>query len=68
MAMVYIWKVVEVAYFGTADPDHDVREAPLGMLVPTWALVVATYYFGVDASLTTGVATRAAETLLGVAP
>ena len=68
MAVVYIWKVVEVAYFQSADPDHQVREAPLSLLLPTWALVLASFYFGIDASTTAGIATRAAEALLGVMP
>jgi multicomponent Na+:H+ antiporter subunit D len=68
MAVVYIWKVVEVAYFGTVDPDSEIREAPLSLLIPTWALVLASFYFGIDASVTTDVATRAAESLLGVMP
>jgi multicomponent Na+:H+ antiporter subunit D len=66
LAMIYVWKVVEVAYFRSPDPD--VREAPLGLLVPTWVLVIANFYFGIDAGLTTEVATRAAQTLLGVGP
>jgi multicomponent Na+:H+ antiporter subunit D len=68
MALAYIWKVVEVAYFQTEDPDQEVSEAPLSLLVPTWALVVASYWFGIDASTTADVATRAAEALLGVMP
>jgi len=68
MAVVYIWKVVEVAYFQQAPEDSDIHEAPLSMLVPTWALVAANFYFGIDASLTTGVATKAAQILLGVTP
>ena len=68
IALVYVWKVVEVAYFRRPEPDAAIREAPLSMLVPTWALVLANFYFGIDASLTAGVATRAAEALLGVMP
>jgi multicomponent Na+:H+ antiporter subunit D len=68
MALVYIWKVVEVAYFQSPDPDHTIREAPLGMLIPTWILVIASFWFGIDATTTATVATRAAETLLGVMP
>jgi multicomponent Na+:H+ antiporter subunit D len=64
MAVVYIWKVVEVAYFGEADPDHEIREAPLSMLIPTWVLVIASFWFGIDATGTAEVATAAAETLL----
>jgi len=65
MAVVYIWKVVEVAYFRPADPDKEIREAPLSLLIPTWILVGASFWFGIDASLTADVATRAAETLIG---
>lgn len=71
MALAYIWRVVEAAYFHPFPEDANrpgtVREAPLTLLVPTWALVAANIYFGVDASLTAGVAGRAAEILLGVA-
>ena len=65
MAVIYIWKVVEVAYFQSADPDQEIREAPLSMLIPTWILVIASFYFGIDANLTADVATRAAEALIG---
>ena len=64
MALVYVWKVVEVAYFGELDTDHEVKEAPLGLLVPTWILVAASFWFGIDATRTAEVATAAAETLL----
>jgi multicomponent Na+:H+ antiporter subunit D len=67
LAVVYVWRVVEVAYFQPA-PAGDVREAPLGLLVPMWALVAANFWFGVDASMTAGVATRAAEILIGGLP
>jgi len=68
LAVIYVWKVVEVAYFHEADPDHDIREAPLGLLIPTWVLVIASFYFGIDATTTADIATRAAEVLLGVGP
>jgi multicomponent Na+:H+ antiporter subunit D len=68
LAVVYVWKVVEVAYFREANPAAGIREAPLGLLAPTWALVLANLYFGIDASLTAGVATRAAEVLIGGVP
>lgn len=68
MALVYIWKVVEVAYFTEPDPHHEVTEAPLSLLVPTWVLVAASFWFGIDAGATAEVATRAAETLMGALP
>jgi multicomponent Na+:H+ antiporter subunit D len=68
LAVVYVWKVVEVAYFSEVGPGAGIREAPLGLLIPTWVLVLANLYFGTDASLTAGVATRAAEVLIGGLP
>jgi multicomponent Na+:H+ antiporter subunit D len=65
-AVVYIWKVVEVAYFDDFPDDEPVAEAPLGLLLPLWFLVAANLYYGTNASFTTGIAGRAAELLLGV--
>ncbi len=66
LAVIYVWKVVEVAYFRPAPDDAGIREAPLSMLIPTWILVLANFWFGIDAKLTSGVAIRAAKALLGV--
>ncbi|HSM61157.1 MAG TPA: proton-conducting transporter membrane subunit, partial [Longimicrobiales bacterium] len=66
LAVVYVWKVVEVAYFRPFPNGPGIREAPLSLLVPTWLLVLANLWFGIDAKATAGVAVRAAEMLLGV--
>ena len=66
LALIYIWRVVEVAYFKPAPEGRVVREAPLALLVPTWALALANLYFGLDTSLNAGVARLAAQSLLGV--
>ncbi len=72
IALIYVWRVVEAAYFrepapGAAVNGDEPREAPVSLLVPTWALIAANVYFGLDTSVTVGVATRAAQTLMGVA-
>jgi multicomponent Na+:H+ antiporter subunit D len=71
LAVVYVWRVIEAAYFRPA-PDGDaaaaggeIAEAPLSMLIPTWILIGASIYFGIHTSLTLGVAERAARLLLG---
>jgi multicomponent Na+:H+ antiporter subunit D len=68
LAVVYVWKVVEVAYFRPAPEGRGIQEAPLSLLIPTWVLVAANLWFGIDAKLTSGVAIRAAQSLLGVGP
>ena len=68
LAVVYVWRVVETAYFHRYEGDPNVKEAPLGLLVPTWIMVLASFYFGMDASFTAGVARHAAQALLGGGP
>ena len=68
LAVVYVWKVVEVAYF--AEPLEEAeagsaKEAPWALLVPIWILAGATLFFGVFTESTAAVAGRAAELLLG---
>ncbi len=67
LALIYIWRVVEVAYFRQPPEEApDVGEAPASLLVPTWVLVGATVFFGIFTSLSVGVASAAARMLLGV--
>jgi multicomponent Na+:H+ antiporter subunit D len=64
LAVVYVGKVIEALYFKPADTeDALVKEAPLLLLIPTWALVLANVYFGLDTTLSVGMAERAVEAL-----
>src|SRR3546814_13650654 len=65
LAVIYVWKVVEAAYFREPPADRTIREAPLSMLIPTWALVLANIWFGVDAQVTVGIARTPALGQLG---
>ncbi len=66
LAVAYIWRVVEAAYFRDPAPHHPrATEAPPALLVPTWILVLANFYFGIDTSVTVGIADNAAKVLLG---
>jgi multicomponent Na+:H+ antiporter subunit D len=69
LAVAYVWRVVETAYF--REPSTEAAratEAPLSMLLPTWVLIGACVYFGIDAELTVDTAFRAATSLLGAQP
>jgi multicomponent Na+:H+ antiporter subunit D len=68
LAVVYVWRVVEVAYFSPPDREVERCEAPPVMLATIWLLVGANLFFGIFTSWSAGVARRAAETLLGVGP
>jgi multicomponent Na+:H+ antiporter subunit D len=67
LTLVYVWRVVDAAWLrAPAAQRQDVAtEAPPGMLLPLWALILANLYFGIDTSLSVGVAMQAADWLLG---
>ena len=69
IALVYVWRVVEYAYFTESRADAGtLREAPFSLLAPIWVLVAANLYFGIRTDLTLGIAQRAVSTLLGSEP
>jgi len=65
LAIVYVWRVVEAAYFQPAPAAPGVAEAPSSMLVPALLILAVSIYAGIDTSLTVGLARRGAEALLG---
>lgn len=69
LAVAYIWRVVEVAYLRPRPNHRDnprLQEAPWALLGPTWVLIFANVYFGIDPSFSVGMAHRAAEALLSM--
>ncbi len=65
LAVVYVWRVVEVAYFkvpSTAAMEKD--EAPFSMVLPTFILISAAIYFGLDGTTALDIAGDAAATLV----
>ncbi|VAW82806.1 Na(+) H(+) antiporter subunit D [hydrothermal vent metagenome] len=64
LAMIYMGKIIEALYFKpTTETTLSVKEAPVLLLAPTWVLVLANIYFGLNTELTVGVAERAAQVL-----
>jgi len=65
LAVIYIWRIVEIAYL---QPNLEMPKArepePMSLLIPMWVLAGATIYFGVDATTTLGIAGLAAQALL----
>jgi multicomponent Na+:H+ antiporter subunit D len=67
LAVAYVWRFVEAAYFRAPPPGQPLRrEAPASLLVPAWLMIAASVYFGLDTSVTAGSAASAAEMLIGV--
>lgn len=66
LALVYVWRIIETAYFKTAPHrSPPCREAPLSLLLPAWLLVAANIYFAIDTRLTLEVSQLAAIQLFG---
>ncbi len=70
LAVVYVWRVVEAAYFQEPDDETttEPREAPAGLLAAAWILLGATLVFGIYTDLPVAVARDAAASLLGSGP
>ena len=68
MAVGYVWRVVEIAWFREPPDDVEIKDAPLSLLLPTWILIGGTVFFGLYTEITVDVARKAAGLLLGVAP
>jgi multicomponent Na+:H+ antiporter subunit D len=65
LAVVYIGRVVEVAFFREPSPQvADASDPPLSMMIPLLVLTVATIWFGIDTQWTAGFAGKAAASLL----
>jgi multicomponent Na+:H+ antiporter subunit D len=66
IALVYVGRVVEVAYFRpTSEAVAKASDPPLNMLLPILALAGATIYLGIFTDLSAGVASKAAQALVG---
>jgi len=64
IAVAYIWRVVEVMYF--SEPvESEICEAPLGLLIPTYTMIIASIIFGIWTAPMLHVASSAAEMLFG---
>ena len=65
LAVVYVWRVIEIAWFRepSESDSEETEDAPLVQLIPTWTLIGATIFFGLNTELTVGVARRCAELL-----
>ncbi len=66
MAVVYIWRVVETAYFkAPQDGAIEMKEAPLSILLVLWVVALANVYFGLATYVPVTLGSMATESLLG---
>ncbi|MBT8049046.1 MAG: monovalent cation/H+ antiporter subunit D family protein [Xanthomonadales bacterium] len=69
MAVVYIWRIIETAWFEPpTEAGEVIREAPVTMLAVVWLAALANIYFGLATDLPRELAAGAAASLLGQLP
>jgi multicomponent Na+:H+ antiporter subunit D len=64
LSVVYVWRLVEIAYFAEPEGVLEKHDAPLRLLIPTWILAGATIYFGLFSGFAVEVARLAAAQML----
>lgn len=64
IAVVYVWKFIEVLYLQPPSQESTTTEAPLSLIIPTWVLVLASIWFGFNADFTVQISTMAADSLI----
>ncbi|MBS1229362.1 MAG: dehydrogenase/oxidoreductase [Proteobacteria bacterium] len=65
LAVTYVWRFVEVAYFRAPPAGSAPRgEATYALLIPAYVLIAATIWFGIDTSFTVDTALDAAQLLM----
>ena len=64
LAVIYVWRLIEILYLSTPTSEKVVQEAPLSMLLPLWLMAIACIYFGFETDITLGAAKAAAQALL----
>lgn len=66
IAVVYVGRVVEVAWFREPSAKVSaVKDPPWSMLLPLLLLAAATIYFGIDAEASASIARKVAQSLIG---
>jgi len=66
MAVIYIWKVIEPAYFGKPENGVELSEAPRLMLATLWGLALLNVWFGLQPHIPLQLAEAAAIALLTI--
>jgi multicomponent Na+:H+ antiporter subunit D len=66
LALVYVGRIIEVAYFRPAPADTERQSIPLSMQASLWILALSNLYFGLNTDLSLGLAKMAVSQLMGI--
>jgi len=68
LTVIYVGKVIEVAYFRPAPEGVKRENMPTSMLTALWIFAITNIYFGLDSEISMSVSTLAVDQLIGVRP
>lgn len=64
LAVIYVWRIVEILYLQSPPEDQETEEAPWSMVVPMWLLAGVCIWSGLNTEFTLGAAATAADGFL----
>jgi len=68
LTLIYVGRVIEVAYFRQAPQVVEQQQIPKTMLIALWVFTLSNIYFGLNTDLSMGISTLAVDQLIGSRP
>lgn len=68
LTLIYIGRVIEVAYFQPAPEGITQQKVPKSMLVALWVFALSNIYFGLYSDINLGISSLAVNQLIGITP
>ena len=66
LTLIYVGRVIEVAYFRPVPDGITRQKVPLTMIVALWIFALSNIYFGLDTDISLGLSSLAVNQLIGV--
>lgn len=68
LTLIYVGKVLEVAYFRPAPEGVEKQKIPATMMISLWVFSLSNIYFGLDTDISMSISNLAVNQLMGVTP
>jgi multicomponent Na+:H+ antiporter subunit D len=68
LTLIYVGRVIEVAYFRSSPKEGKQLKIPTTMIVALWIFALSNIYFGLNSDVSMGISTLAVDPLIGGRP
>jgi multicomponent Na+:H+ antiporter subunit D len=68
LTLIYVGRVIEVAYFRSSPKEGKQLKIPTTMIVALWIFALSNIYFGLNSDVSMGISTLAVDQLIGGRP